>query len=50
MYNAVIRDTYAQLFKLAEAKLPQFVREATVKVASVEPVVSKALSDRWSKT
>ena len=50
MYDAVTRDTYAQLFKLAEAKLPQSVREETVKAASVEPVVSKALSDRWSKT
>jgi hypothetical protein len=50
MYDAVTRETYAQLFKLAEAKLPPSVREETVKAASVDPVVSKALLDRWSKS
>lgn len=50
MYDAITRETYAQLFKLAEAKLPTSVREELAKVASFEPVVSKALSDRWSKT
>lgn len=50
MYDATTRETYAQLFKLAEAKLPTAVREETVKAASVDPVVSKALADRWSKS
>ena len=49
MYDAVTRETYAQLFKMAEAKLPAAIREETVKAASVEPVISKALTDRWSK-
>jgi hypothetical protein len=50
MYDAVTRDTYAQLFKMAEAKLPQPVREATIKIASVEVPVAQALSARWSKS
>lgn len=50
MYDAVTRDTYAQLFKLAEAKLPTAVREELMKAASVDPVVAKALADRRSKS
>ena len=48
MYDAVTRNTYAQLFKLAEAKLPQSVRDETVKVAQVESLVAKALSALWA--
>jgi len=50
MYDAITRSTYAELFKLAEAKLPQSVRDATVKIASVEAPIAQALSARWSKT
>lgn len=49
MYDATTRDTYAQLFKLAEANLPKTVRDAVVKTASVEQPVAKALEVRWSK-
>jgi len=49
MYDAVTRATYAQLFKLAEAKLPKPVQEATVKVAGAEAPVAKALFARWEK-
>jgi hypothetical protein len=49
MYNAVTRSTYAELFKMAEAMLPTAVRDATVKVASVEAPVAQALSALWSK-
>lgn len=48
MYDAVTRNTYAQLFKLAEAKLPQSVRESTIKVAAEEAPVAQALTVRWA--
>lgn len=50
MYDATTRAAYAELFKLAEAKLPQSVRAATVKIASVEAPIAQALSARWSNT
>ncbi len=34
MYPASIRDTYAQMFKAAEANLPVHVRTETIKVAA----------------
>jgi hypothetical protein len=39
MYDAVTRETYAQLFKLAEANLPSSVREVLAKAANVEPAI-----------
>lgn len=49
MYDAVTRDTYAQLFKLAEANLPKSVREETVKVATDlgEELVAGILKGLW---
>lgn len=43
MYDAVTRSTYQELFKTAEAKLPERVGAALVKVASKHPVVRDAL-------
>jgi len=47
MYDAVTRDTYAQLFKQAEAKLPASVREATIKVAGEHSLLGQALRAVW---
>jgi hypothetical protein len=49
MYDATTRNTYAQLFKLAEANLPASVREATVKVAADrgEELVAEILKGLW---
>lgn len=49
MYDAVTRNTYAELFKLAEANLPQSVRDATVKIASAngEELVAGVLKGLW---
>lgn len=43
MYDAITRNTYAELFKTAEAKLPERVGAALVKVASKHPAVRDAL-------
>lgn len=44
MYDAVTRNTYAELFKTAEAKMPERVGEALQKVASKHPAVRDALA------
>jgi hypothetical protein len=43
MYDAITRRTYAELFKTAEAKTPERLRTALVKVASQHPAVRDAL-------
>jgi hypothetical protein len=49
MYDATTRSTYAQLFKLAEAKLPTAVRDETVKIAAAsgEELVAGILKGLW---
>ncbi len=44
MYDAVTRTTYAELFKTAEAKAPERLHTALVKVAAHNPVVRDALA------
>lgn len=43
MYDAVTRNTYAELIKTAEAKMPEQVRSALVKIAARIPAVHDAL-------
>ena len=43
MYDATTRSTYAELFKTAEAKAPERLRAALVKIASRVPAVRDAL-------
>jgi len=49
MYDAVTRNTYAELFKLAEANLPASVRAETVKIASAngEELLAGVLTGAW---
>lgn len=51
MYDAVTRETYAQLFKMAEAKLPTSVRDAAVKTASEQKgdLVGEILKGLWKE-
>lgn len=49
MYDAVTRNTYAQLFKVASANLPKPVCESLVKVASSEAPLAAALTALLSK-
>lgn len=43
MYDAVTRNTYAELFKAAEAKQSDRLTAALVKIASNNPAVRDAL-------
>lgn len=43
MYDATTRSTYAELFKTTEAKAPERLRAALVKIASRIPAVRDAL-------
>ena len=49
MYDAITRATYAELFKLAEAKLPPSVRSESVKIAAGhgEEIVAGILNGLW---
>ena len=44
MYDAITRNTYAELVKTAEAKMPASVSAALVKVSSRIPAVRDALA------
>jgi len=44
MYDATTRNTYAELVKTAEAKLPSTVTAALVKVASRIPAVRDVIA------
>lgn len=44
MYDAVTRNTYAQLYKMAEAKRSDRLTAALVKIASRIPAVRDALT------
>lgn len=44
MYDAVTRSTYQELFKTAEAKMPERVGAALIKVASKHPAVRDAMT------
>ena len=50
MYDAVTRNTYAELIKTAEAKMPQQVSLALVKMAARAPAVRDALMRTSSTT
>ncbi len=43
MYDAITRNTYAELFKTAEAKRSDRLADAIVKIASRIPAVRDAL-------
>jgi hypothetical protein len=43
MYDATTRNTYADLFKTAEAKVPARLRTELVKIAIRHPAVRDAL-------
>ena len=49
MYDAVTRNTYAELFKTAEAKMAERVGPALVKVAATHPEVRDALAASIAK-
>ena len=44
MYDAVTRNTYQALHKTAEAKMPERIRLALLKVAAAQPAVRDALT------
>jgi hypothetical protein len=43
MYDAITRNTYAELIKTAEAKMPERLSSVLVKVAARLPAVRDAL-------
>lgn len=49
MYDAITRNTYAHLFKLASANLPKPVRESLVKAASAEAPLAAAVTALLAK-
>lgn len=50
MYDAVTRNTYAELFKTAEAKVSGRLHSALVKLAARHPAVRDALSTPISQS